>query len=116
MERARARTAYRPTVLPLAPTGSHLLLVLSHLVSLLVSSLLCPPKVLLKLGHLFLLSCLYLLPEVRDHLKGRQCDAQGHSRATCGDLLPRSHPTPTPEAWKEGEACILVARDGEFCC
>lgn len=50
-------------------SSTHLLLILSHVISLLVNSVLHLPKALLQLGLLFLLSFLYLLLEAGDHLR-----------------------------------------------
>lgn len=70
-------------------TSTHLLLILSHLMNLLVSSLLGPPKALLQLDLLFLLSSLYLLLEAGDHLRRCQCIQRNVSlRIGCMDSAP----------------------------
>ena len=52
-------------------TGTHLLLVVQHLVSFVVGSLLRPPEALLQLGLLSLVSFLHLLLQAGDHLRRR---------------------------------------------
>lgn len=68
------------------------MLIPSHVISLLVNSVLHLPKALLQLGFLFLLSFLYLLLEAGDHLR-RPPHTQGSVtlrqtvQLLCGDVF-----------------------------
>ena len=86
-------------------TSPHLLLILKHLVSLPMSSLLRPAPVLLQLGLLFLLSFFHLLLEAGDHLSRRQhqgaCASEGTAERPWG-LASRGADRPAPPSLQDG--------------